>query len=78
MAISSSSMADNIAEEIQKIKCKDCDCFLWIWKCQGKLNEIKMSILQKRLFKQACWRIKSDSRTHLTFVIITSINLFCC
>ena len=28
MATSLSSLVDNLAEEIDKIKCKDCDCFL--------------------------------------------------
>ena len=28
MAISSSNLVDNLAEGINKIKCKDCDCFL--------------------------------------------------
>ena len=28
MASSLSNLVDNLAEEIHKIKCKDCDCFL--------------------------------------------------
>ena len=28
IASSSSSLVDNLAEEICKLKCKDCDCFL--------------------------------------------------
>ena len=28
MASSLSSLVDNLSEEIQKIKCKDCNCFL--------------------------------------------------
>ena len=28
MASSSLNLVDNLAEEIHKIKCKDCDCFL--------------------------------------------------
>ena len=28
MATSSSHLVDNLTERIQKIKCKDCDCFL--------------------------------------------------
>ena len=28
MAASSSNLVDNLAEGINKIKCKDCDCFL--------------------------------------------------
>ena len=28
MAISLSNLVDNLAEKNQKIKCKDCDCFL--------------------------------------------------
>ena len=27
MATSLSNLVDNLAEEINKIKCKDCDCF---------------------------------------------------
>ena len=28
IASSLSSLADNLAEEIRKLECKDCDCFL--------------------------------------------------
>ena len=28
MASSLSNLADNLAERIHKVKCKDCDCFL--------------------------------------------------
>ena len=28
MATSLSNLVDNLTEEIHKIKCKDCDCFL--------------------------------------------------
>ena len=39
MASSLSNLADNLTEKIHKINCKDCDCFLWIWKYQGHFYE---------------------------------------
>ena len=39
MAVSSSNLVDNLAEGIQKIQCKDCDCFL---QCQNvNTNSVK-------------------------------------
>ena len=45
IASSLSSLADNLAEEIRKLECKDC-LFSWIWMCQGQFNKIKIHILQ--------------------------------
>ena len=43
MAISLSSLADNLVEEIHKIKCKTCDCFLEYE--SDKVNSIKYNCL---------------------------------
>ena len=43
MAISLSSLADNLVEEIHKIKCKACDCFLEYE--SDKVNSIKYNCL---------------------------------
>ena len=40
MATSSSNLVDNLTEEIHKVKCKDCDCFLGHkMKCQGLFDK---------------------------------------
>ena len=43
MAISLSSLADNLVEEIHKVKCKACDCFLEYE--SDKVNSIKYNCL---------------------------------
>ena len=42
IASSLSNAADNLAEGIHTIKCKDCDCFMIvsIWQCQGQFDKI--------------------------------------
>ena len=72
MAISSSSLADNLVEEIHKVKCKACDCFLEYE--SDKVNSIKYKIIEARLTRN----LKSDLRQHLSFQIMIPINLFCC
>ena len=72
MAISLSSLADNLVEEIHKVKCKACDCFLEYE--SDKVNSIKYKIIEARLTRN----LKSDLRQHLSFQIMIPINLFCC
>ena len=44
MASSLSNLVVNLAEDIHKVKCKDCDCFLE-YESQGQFDKIKMFIL---------------------------------
>ena len=78
MAISLSSLADNLVEEIHKIKCKTCDCFLEYE--SDKVNSIKYNCLTcKKIIEARLTRnLKSDLRQHLSFQIMIPINLFCC
>ena len=70
---------DNLAKGIHKIKCKYCDCFLEyeivkddLIKCKYLYcNEDYLSNLDEALKKK-------NSRTHLGFLTMMSMNLFCC
>ena len=78
MASSLPNLVDNLAEEIHKVKCKDCDCFL---ECENfKENSVKYKCLScsKDHSNKIDEELKKDSRTHLSFLIMISINLFCC
>lgn len=80
MAISLSSFVDNLAEQIHKIKCKDCDCFLNM-KVSMKIYTIYLinyvyiviKTSQKRLTKNK----KNKSKTY-SFFLLVLITLFCC
>ena len=80
MASSLSNFVDNLAEEIHKIKCKYSDCFLEYESVEDNLikyvclcfNEDYLNKLNEKLKK------KKNLRSHLSFVIMISINLFCC
>ena len=80
MAISLSSFVDNLAEQIHKIKCKDCDCFLNM-KVSMKIYTIYLinyvyiviKTSQKRLTKNK----KNKSKTYSSFLLVL-ITLFCC
>ena len=72
MAASSSNLVDNLAEGINKIKCKDCDCFLEYENVKGDLIKYKcLSYHKDCLMKNQ----KSNSRT--SFLTMISINLYC-
>ena len=77
MVSSLPNLVDNVAEGVHKIKSKDCDCFLEYEGVKGnliKLNVyIAMKISQTRIMKN----YKIDSRTHLSFLIMISINVLC-
>ena len=78
MATSLSNFVDNLTEELHKIKYKDCDCFFEYESIKDNLIKYKclsaIKIIQIKLTNN--WKI--DSRTHLSFLIMISINLFCC
>ena len=78
MATSLSNFVDNLTEELHKIKYKDCDCFFEYESIKDNLIKYKclsaIKIIQIKLTNN--WKI--DSRAHLSFLIMISINLFCC
>ena len=51
IASSLSNLADNLAEGIHKIKCKDCECFLGYETVKNNLIKYNLT-LQQRLFKK--------------------------
>ena len=77
MVTSLSNLVDNLTEGIHKIKCKDCDCYLEYESFKDNLRKYKCLSCNKNqtaLMKN----LKRDSTTHLSFLIMISINLFCC
>ena len=64
MASSISNLADNLAEEIHKIKCKDCDCFLKYESVNDNLIKYKCLSCNKEHSNKLDEKIKSDLRTH--------------
>ena len=76
MESSLSNLDDDLAEGIHEIECKDCDCFLEYESVKDKLIRyvyIAINIIQTTLMKI----LKSDVITHLNFLTMVSINLFC-
>ena len=76
MERSLSNLDDDLAEGIHEIECKDCDCFLEYESVKDKLIRyvyIAINIIQTTLMKI----LKSDVITHLNFLTMVSINLFC-
>ena len=72
MASSLSNLVDNPAEGIHTIKCKDCECF---FEYDININAyLAIKIIQTSLMKN----LKSESRTHLSFLTMISMILFCC
>ena len=76
MVSSSSNRVNNLTEGIHEIKCKDCDCFLEYENGKDNLIIYKSlsCVIQKNLMKN----LKRNSRIYSSFLIMTSINLFCC
>ena len=77
MASSLSNLIDHLAEGIHKIKGKECDSFLEYENVKEDLIEYKYlscnkdySALMKKFLKKL--------RTHLSFIIMISMSLFCC
>ena len=73
MSSSLSNLADNLEKGILKVRCKDYDCCLEYESVVMKIFYFVIKIIQSRLMKIS----KNNSRTHSTFVIIISINVFC-
>ena len=79
MATSLSNLIDNLVEWSHKIKHKDCDCFLEYENVKDNSINYKCPSFNKGYSKKLHEEFsKINSRTHLSFLIIISINLFCC
>ena len=78
MANSLSNLVDNLTEEIHKIKCKDCDYFLEHESFEDYLMKYKCLSCSKNYSNKLDEELKRNSRTHLSFLTMISINLFCC
>ena len=74
-----SNLVDNLTERIHKIKSKDCDCYLQYER--AKDNSSKCKCLSYNNFYSSKIN-KNNSKlnlgTHLSFVIMISMELFSC
>ena len=76
MASSLSSLVDNLAEDIHKIKCEDCDCFLEYESVKNNSVEYKCTSCNKDYSRKNDEELrKSNLRTYLSF-LINDINKF--
>ena len=78
MVISLLNLVDNVTEGIHKIRSKDCDCFLEHESVQDNLIKYKCLSCNKNYSNKIHEELKSNLRTYLSFLIMISINLFCC
>ena len=67
MATSLSNLADNLAEEIHKIKCKDCDCFLEYESVKDILIKCKCLSCSKVYSKKLDQKFKNKFKKTLFF-----------
>ena len=74
MASSLSNLLDNLTEGINKIKCKDCDRFLVYQNVKDNLIKHKCLSCNKDYLNKLDEELKKD----LSFLMMISINLFCC
>ena len=75
MANTLSNLTDNLAEGIHKIRCKDCDCFLEYESDKDNLIKYKLLSCNKDYSNK---NLKCNSKTHLSSLVMISINSFCC
>ena len=79
MVTSLSNVVDNLTEGIYEIQCKDCDYFLKYEIVKDNLIKYNSLSCNKDYSNKIDEELKKrDSRTHLNFLIMVSINLFCC
>ena len=79
MVTSLSNLVDNLTEGIYEIQCKDCDYFLKYEIVKHNLIKYNSLSCNKDYSNNIDEEFKKrDSRTHLNFLIMISINLFCC
>ena len=78
MATSLSNLVDNLTAGTHKIKLKDCGWFLEYESVKDNLIKYKCSSCNKNYSNKIHEELKSNLRTYLSFLIMISINLFCC
>ena len=78
MAASLPNLADNLVERIQKIKSKDCGCFLEYKSVNENSIKHKCTSCNKYYSNVIDEELKNDLRTNLIFLVMISTNLFCC
>ena len=78
MATSLSNPADNPAEGVYKIKCKDCNYFLEYESFKDNLIKDKCLSCNKEYSNRINEKLKKRFKNTFSFLIMISINLFCC
>ena len=78
MATLLSNVVANLAEGIHKIKYKDCNCFLEYESVRNNLIKYKCLSCNKVYSNKLDKKLKDRFRTHLSILIMISINLFYC
>ena len=78
MATSLSNLVDNFIEEIRKTKWKDCDCLLEYESVKKNSIKYKCTSCNKDYSNKIDEELKIRFRNTLNFLIMISINLFCC
>ena len=78
VASSLSSLVDDLAEGIHTIKCKLSDYFLEYESVKDNSVKWKCASCDQDYSKKTDENLKNDSKTYLTFLIMISINVFCC
>ena len=77
MLSSLSNLVYNLAEEINKIKCKHCNCFLEYESIKDNLIKYKCLSCNKGYSNKLDEKLKINSKTHLSSLTMMSIHLFC-
>ena len=73
-----SNLLDNLTEGIHKIKRKDCDCFLEYESAKDDMIKYKSLSCKKDYSNKIDEELRKAIRKYLSFLIMISINLFCC
>ena len=73
MVSSLSNLVYNLAEEINKIKCKHCNCFLKY----ESINDNLILSCNKGYSNKLDEKLKINSKTHLSSLTMMPIHLFC-
>ena len=69
----------NLVEILLIIKFKDCDCFLEYESVKDNLIKYKYLSCNEHYSNKIDEELKKkDLRTHLSFLIMISMSLFCC
>ena len=72
-----SNLVDNLLEGIHQIKCKDCNCFLEYECVKGNSIKYKCPFCNENYSNKLDEELKKRFK-NTSFLIMISINLFCC